>query len=122
MIFKTFILRKHFSVFSRINVTKILIKEKFINEEERKFLNINNIEEHLTVLWCAKESLYKLYGTKQLDFKKNLLIEPFDFSGNGKITGRIKTESMNKLYTLHYEKINSDNNNYILVYVINRHG
>ena len=34
--------------------------------------------ERLAVYWCAKESLYKLYGKRQLTFREHLHIEPFD--------------------------------------------
>jgi phosphopantetheinyl transferase len=53
------------------------ISSKFLNEEEKQYLND---WEHLTklhldlttVLWCAKESVFKWYGLGQVDFKKNM--------------------------------------------------
>jgi len=31
----------------------------------------------LTVIWCAKEALYKLYATPGLSFKQHILVIPF---------------------------------------------
>lgn len=33
--------------------------------------------DRLAVYWCAKESLYKLYGKRQLTFRQHLHVEPF---------------------------------------------
>ena len=96
------------------------IKEKFMNESELKSLQKENIEEQITAYWCAKEALYKLYGKKKLAFKEHLLIEPFQYSEKGVIKGWIKNASMNKSFTLQYEKLNSVNNNYMLAYVMNQ--
>jgi len=61
--------------------SKILrIKEKFMSKKELNSLQKGNEAEHLTVYWCAKESLYKLYGKKELAFKENLIIESFQYS------------------------------------------
>ena len=100
--------------------TKILrIKEKFMSDEELNSLQKENLEEQLTVFWCAKESLYKLYGKKELAFKENLLVEPFQYSGKGIIKGRIKKSAIQKSYSLQYEKLNSGDDNYMLAYIIN---
>lgn len=41
------------------------------------------------VYWCAKETLVKLYGKKDLSFSKNLQIEPFHLRTEGQLVGRI---------------------------------
>jgi phosphopantetheinyl transferase (holo-ACP synthase) len=99
---------------------KILrIKEKFMSNEELNLLQKENLEEQLTVYWCAKESLYKLYGKKELAFKENLSIEPFQYSGKGIIKGWIKKSLFQKSFQLQYEELNSGDDNYMLAYVIN---
>src|SRR2546430_8757086 len=35
------------------------------------------------------ESLYKLYGKKELEFKKHLIVEPFEYLEHGKIRADI---------------------------------
>lgn len=95
-----------------------LIKQKFMSEPELGSLQSEHISEQLTVYWCAKESLYKLYGKKELAFKENLIIEPFPYSENGIIKGWIKNAVANKGYTLRYEKLRSGKDDYMLSYVI----
>lgn len=100
--------------------TKIVrIKEKFMSAAELKSLQRENFHEQLTVCWCAKESLYKLYGKKELVFKENLIIEPFQYSGKGIVRGRIKKNTVNKFFSIQYEKMNSGDSSYMLAYVIN---
>lgn len=48
----------------------------------------DNVVKHC-IYWCAKETLIKIYGKKDLIFSRNLLIDPFDFAQNGFLVGRI---------------------------------
>lgn len=53
------------------------ISSKFLNDEEKLYLNdwkhLSKLHLDLTtVLWCAKESVFKWYGLGQVDFKKNM--------------------------------------------------
>lgn len=94
------------------------IRHKFMNRTELDSLQQENEAEQLTVYWCAKESLYKLYGKKELAFKENLHIEPFHYSGKGRIKGWIRNTAMAASYTLHYEKLLCAGENYMLAYVV----
>lgn len=56
-----------------------IIAHKFI-DYEFDFLN-QNVEDYikkLTVIWCIKESLYKLFCTPGLSFKEHCLVIPFN--------------------------------------------
>ncbi|GAB1858237.1 4'-phosphopantetheinyl transferase superfamily protein [Flavobacteriaceae bacterium MHTCC 0001] len=56
-----------------------IIAKKFI-DYEFDYLNEtdNDYIKKLTVIWCAKEALYKLYGTSGLSFKGHCLVIPFN--------------------------------------------
>lgn len=95
------------------------IKHKFMSDAELKALENEKQDEQLTVYWCAKESLYKLYGKKELTFKENLLIEPFPYAEYGIIKGRIINATMNSSFKLHYENMVSGSDNYMMTYIIN---
>ncbi|WP_405209230.1 4'-phosphopantetheinyl transferase family protein [Aquimarina sp. LLG6339-5] len=60
---------------------KILrIAHKFVDSEQ-DFVNQQEDKTRvLTVIWGAKESLYKLYGTAGLSFEQNIHIMPFDLN------------------------------------------
>ncbi len=90
---------------------KILkIKHKFLAESE--LINAENDPEKLLIYWGAKESLYKIYGLKEVDFIKNLYINAFIKNHSGTIVGNINMTNFNKSYELAYLKIEE----YMLVY------
>jgi len=54
-----------------------LIAKKFIDYEFQYLDNQDDYIRKLTVIWCIKESLYKLFATPGLSFKKHTLVLPF---------------------------------------------
>jgi 4'-phosphopantetheinyl transferase len=54
------------------------------------------------VYWCAKETLIKIYGKKDLIFSKNLLIEPFSMADGGLLIGRILADDTQTAIPLQY--------------------
>jgi 4'-phosphopantetheinyl transferase len=71
------------------------VAHKFLSESER--LHAGDDLFKMCIYWCAKESLYKWYGKKNLSFKENIYIEPFEgkptiVKGEIFIDGVLKTE------------------------------
>lgn len=101
------------------------IKHKFMSDLELKKIKNDYETEMLTICWCVKESLYKLYGKKQLSFKENIRIEPFEYSEKGIIYATIESDLRKNRYKLLYENIpdpvnsSQDGKNYILSYITN---
>ena len=54
------------------------------------------------IYWCAKESLVKWYGKKDLIFAENMFISPFQRQNEGDITGRIIASGKETMIPLHY--------------------
>lgn len=54
------------------------------------------------IYWCAKESLVKWYGKKDLIFAENMFISPFQCENEGDITGRIIASGKETMIPLHY--------------------
>jgi len=54
------------------------------------------------IYWCAKESLVKFYGKKDLIFAENIFIEPFERSAEGDIFGKIIINQVASVIPLHY--------------------
>jgi 4'-phosphopantetheinyl transferase len=54
------------------------------------------------VYWCAKESLIKIYGKKDLILAKDLFISPFLCSREGFLIGRILANNSETAIPLHY--------------------
>ena len=81
------------------------IKRKFLSPEELENLSAENNLEQLFICWCAKESMYKWHGKKQLDFREHLFISPFTYSASGKLNGRISKNEFQKELVINFEKV-----------------
>lgn len=57
--------------------------------------------EKATILWSAKEALYKLYGKRKVDFKENLLLKE---NKNG-LTGKIKMPDYEDEHRIYVQNI-----------------
>jgi 4'-phosphopantetheinyl transferase len=55
-----------------------------------------------TVYWCAKETLVKVHGQKNLVFAENLIIDPFKLEPEGNIHGRIIVSDTERIIPLRY--------------------
>lgn len=80
------------------------IAHKFLHPQEIESITQNRIE-MLTLYWSAKESLYKLYSKKQLDFANQLLIKPFELNNEGELFTSIKIDAQTEIknITLKYK-------------------
>ena len=51
------------------------IQHKFINQDEKQIISLNDEDNSALIIWCIKESLYKLNRSKGIDFLKDLRCE-----------------------------------------------
>ncbi|MDG1804540.1 4'-phosphopantetheinyl transferase superfamily protein [Flavicella sp.] len=79
------------------------IAHKFVGSES-SFLTDENLIEQLTVLWGAKESLYKIHPKGGLLFREHLPIDPFVLT-HKKTTGWIKKHPWNEPYAIEFDFI-----------------
>lgn len=89
------------------------IASKFIGPEN-DFLSEVNMVEQLTIIWGAKESLFKIHPDGGLLFKHHLPIEPFKLSDK-KTKGWIKKDNYYESYDIHFQQIED----FTLVYAMN---
>jgi 4'-phosphopantetheinyl transferase EntD len=97
------ILHRHRKVGIDIEYCKekiIRIQHKFLSAEE--ILDAGDQLKKLTVYWCAKEVLYKIYPLKQLSFSEHMQVSPFDLQSEGKIFGKIVRENEWQAYEITY--------------------
>lgn len=57
------------------------IAHKFLAPSEKIF--VGDSLDKLTLIWSAKEALYKLYGKKKLSFKENMCCQTFEPNSEG---------------------------------------
>lgn len=55
------------------------------------------------IYWCAKETLVKIYGKKDLVFSENMKILPFKRESEGDIIGKIIVKDMERVIPLYYK-------------------
>lgn len=90
------------------------IKHKFLKKVE--LADANDDVEKLLIYWAAKETLYKIYGLKEVDFVHHLFVQPFIKKQSGEILGEIKLLKFHETFKLSYQLID----NYVLVYAIEK--
>ena len=80
----------------------VKIAHKFTPVEEYNTIaNHEALVSKLTIVWGAKESLYKIYGKKKLRFIHHIYIEDFLFTDT-KTTGVIKYEGHVSTHSIHF--------------------
>ncbi|MBX2844370.1 MAG: 4'-phosphopantetheinyl transferase superfamily protein [Flammeovirgaceae bacterium] len=85
-----------------------IIAKKFLSDFEKD--NTCWSDEELTVYWCAKEAMYKLYGRKQLFFNRELKVKKN--SDNASFTGEIIKDEL----TIPVEMESEVFGDYVIVY------
>lgn len=86
------------------------LAHKFLNKTEQKFVDEQPKTTQLELLhifWTAKESLYKVYGLKRLDFRKHLLVEINAWDGqSGHGRGSVQKDDYRQDCSLVFQKTN----------------
>ncbi len=85
------------------------IAYKFINGLEQTYIESRPESEYLELYhlyWTAKESLYKAYGLKELDFRKNMEVRNIRWDGlSGEATGRVEKGDFQQDFQLIFSKV-----------------
>ncbi|NQY05837.1 MAG: 4'-phosphopantetheinyl transferase superfamily protein [Flavobacteriaceae bacterium] len=89
------------------------IATKFVDKES-SYLKQEKLVEQLTVIWGAKESLFKIHPDGGLLFKQHLPIDKFDLD-HKKTKGYILKEPFNESYDVYFESFFG----YTMVYATN---
>ena len=89
----------------QLRVEKITrLRRKFENEAEKAFIqDLPSEIDALHVLVGAKESVFKLWGNRDIDWHKNLLVKPFLLTpGGGTFQGEIRKDNQILNADLHW--------------------
>lgn len=90
-----------------------IIQHRFVNFEKGFIHKDDDYIEQLTVIWGAKESLYKIYPFGGLTFKNDIDINSFQIADK-KTTGYIKVEGWDKNYDIRFKQLDG----FTLVYAL----
>ena len=81
------------------------IKHKFLHADELAFVNNQPVDQQislLTLLWSAKEAMFKWWGSGDVDFSEVLRIHSFPNSSNGVMDALFQKDGYSKPLQLHY--------------------
>ncbi|MCG8698867.1 MAG: 4'-phosphopantetheinyl transferase superfamily protein [Bacteroidales bacterium] len=81
------------------------VKDKFINGDEFITEDPELYRYHLYIHWCAKEALYKICDKQDINFRKNLTIEPFEPDICGVIYGWVDNKFWHDKFEMHYFRL-----------------
>lgn len=101
------IVSRHDRVGIDVELVRPLVGElipKFLSDEEKGLLNREMILEQSTLLWCAKESVFKWYGLGSVDFRKHIRLNSIN---EGPKTIDCLFEKDNTALTIHYRRFDS---------------
>jgi len=70
--------------------------KRFVSDEEELFIPENKRVEYYTMLWCLKESMYKMYDRKSSIFNVNFICHPFTLQKQGEIEATFDFEDRRK--------------------------
>jgi 4'-phosphopantetheinyl transferase EntD len=88
------------------------ISDRFMHDSEKITDDPAMIQYHLYIYWCAKEALYKICDKRDIHFKKDIIINPFNPEEEGELSGTVKTGQGKEIFNLNYFRIN----NYTIVW------
>lgn len=85
------------------------IAHKFLSEREKDFAEAtSDPEKWMTVMWCAKEAVYKMAGAEGVDFIGQIILKPFKLGDSGKINARFINPGLSFKTNLNYFFLNSN--------------
>lgn len=95
----------------KLRIQLFKIKHKFLNQDELKWVSKKENLELLTVLWCCKESIYKIYPHSNLALK-DITINNFELKSRI-VEGKVLKKGKIKGFKLFFEFIED----HVLAYV-----
>ena len=87
------------------------VYQRFVSPQEELFIPDDKRIEYLTMMWCLKESMYKMYDRKNSIFKINFVCHQFQLKKKGKMSASFKFEDYR---TMEFEYMTTDD--FYLVY------
>jgi 4'-phosphopantetheinyl transferase len=78
------------------------VAPKFMNEAEAASAAGSSYLKYCTVIWCAKEAIYKITENGSLDFSKHYQIDEFSLEHTAEITGRYCCGESPRVFNLKY--------------------
>ena len=92
--------------------------QRFVNDDELSFIPSGDRIDYYNLIWCAKETLFKLLDRHDVVFKENLNIRPLKMKQKGTVTADVSFPNIEWAVTMGYEVMPE----FTLVYYIKHTG
>jgi phosphopantetheinyl transferase len=90
------------------------IAPRFMSQQQLRSLGSDDLVQKLHILWGAKESVYKAFGRKELDFREDIHVGTTFTPSNGCLQASIQRAELLMHFRVDYEKMGE----YMLVYAV----
>lgn len=77
----------------RIHPRILKIATRFLGETEKQYLGVAPSAGQLTILWGAKEVMFKVYEHSGISFKNDFKVSPFAFAEKGILEGVVQKDT-----------------------------
>jgi 4'-phosphopantetheinyl transferase EntD len=77
--------------------------QRFVNEDELSFIPSDDRINYYNLIWCAKETLFKLLDRHDVIFKKNFNVRPVRMKPKGTVTADVSFPDVNCEVIMGYE-------------------
>ncbi|MFP4366718.1 MAG: 4'-phosphopantetheinyl transferase superfamily protein [Bacteroidales bacterium] len=77
---------------------------KFLTPPEEQAVDSRCRKYHVYIYWCAKEALYKICDKQNINFREDIIIDPFMPAREGTLTGKVHTDTIRDDFVLQYFK------------------
>ena len=94
------------------------VYQRFVNDAELSFIPEENRISYYNLIWCAKETLFKLLDRRDVVFKDNLNIRPLKMESKGTVTADVSFPGLKCEVVMGYEVMPE----FTLVYYIKHSG
>lgn len=78
------------------------IRSRFMTPDDEHRLDPANELNHLLLYWCAKETLFKMIGQHDVDFRQQLHIAPFPYNAVGVLHAKETKTPAEKSYAMKF--------------------
>ncbi len=83
------------------------LSHKFVSEYESIYANTAETKEYNTVIWCAKEAVFKWYANGNLDFRKHIVVHPFKVNDKGELFFELIADGKKITNRVHFRLIDN---------------
>jgi len=85
----------------------VKVADRFMSAYEQRYIRTELLAAHCTLIWCAKEAVYKWYGKGGIRFQRDIIIHPFKPEKEGAMYIEFLHNGNKRVFNAHYSVIDA---------------